>query len=338
MSPELFDPEIKDHRRTRYSDCYALGMVIYEVLSRRKPFNRDSDLVVVVKVGNGDRPKKPQGVAWFTDDVWEVLKLCWAPQPKERPSIEDVLRCLEEVSRSWTLPPLPSVAVPSTADLSTSTASDISGEHSMDVDESRIPSLSQPSDRLPPKGNAVENDTHPLTHQFPGIFYEALDHEDLGAEVNKHIGPSASSPSPRYESSQPQATPMVTLPPQTQDKCPIRDDWAMLPQIEFGRVKSTDATDPPYPGVPGYGDEALNYEGVESSTLCRLNVRLTSQAPQTYQFTPSSDCKIPLTQLAYDTAEDLRSPAEAGVFQTAGIHFLQREWPPGPEHGRCPAQ
>ena len=37
MSPELLDPErfgmpeLEDNRPTRQSDCYALGMVIYEV-------------------------------------------------------------------------------------------------------------------------------------------------------------------------------------------------------------------------------------------------------------------------------------------------------------------
>lgn len=29
--------------------------------------------------------------------LWEVLELCWAPQPKARPSAEHVLRCLERV-------------------------------------------------------------------------------------------------------------------------------------------------------------------------------------------------------------------------------------------------
>jgi len=34
MSPELLDPEkfgMKDYRPTKQSDCYALGMVVYEV-------------------------------------------------------------------------------------------------------------------------------------------------------------------------------------------------------------------------------------------------------------------------------------------------------------------
>ena len=64
MSPELFDPEkfgLKDSRRTKRSDCYALGMVIYEVLSRRVPFHQHADFAVVVRVGKGERPGRPQG-------------------------------------------------------------------------------------------------------------------------------------------------------------------------------------------------------------------------------------------------------------------------------------
>ena len=118
MGPELFDPKIKDHRRTKYSDCYALGMVIYEVLGLHVPFYEDSNFTVVVKMGNGDRPERPrevEGVAWFTDDVWELLNLCWTAQPGSRPSVEDVLRCLEKFSKSWK-PPSVSVTVPPALD------------------------------------------------------------------------------------------------------------------------------------------------------------------------------------------------------------------------------
>ena len=100
MSPELFNPEIRYHFRTKYSDCYALGMVIYEVLSERIPFHQYATLVIPGKVVKGDRPKRPQGVEgiWFTNDVWEALGRCWTPQPGNRPNIEDVLQCLEQVS------------------------------------------------------------------------------------------------------------------------------------------------------------------------------------------------------------------------------------------------
>ena len=96
MSPELFDPEIQDHRPTKYSDCYALGMVIWEVLSGHIPFYQIANWVISCKILRGDRPERPQGAegVWFTDEVWEVLGFCWATQPESRPSIEGVLQCL----------------------------------------------------------------------------------------------------------------------------------------------------------------------------------------------------------------------------------------------------
>ena len=118
MSPELFDPEIRDNSPTKHSDCYALGMVIYEVLSGHIPFYRRANLVVPGLIFAGERPERPEGPegVWFTDDVWAVLERCWAHQPDGRPGVEDVLWCLEEVAKVWTPPSLQAVASPSTTD------------------------------------------------------------------------------------------------------------------------------------------------------------------------------------------------------------------------------
>jgi len=98
MSPELIDPQrfgFKKSLPTKSSDCYALGMVIYETISGHLPFHEHTDLTVFVNVLKGERP--PRGVG-FADTLWEMLKLCWVPQPKARPSIKDVLRRLEGFS------------------------------------------------------------------------------------------------------------------------------------------------------------------------------------------------------------------------------------------------
>ena len=95
MSPELIDPQrfgFQTSRQTKSSDCYALGMVIYETISGHLPFRGDADPTVFVKVLSGTRP--PRGVL-FTDSLWKMLERCWEPQPDARPSIDDVLQCLE---------------------------------------------------------------------------------------------------------------------------------------------------------------------------------------------------------------------------------------------------
>ena len=114
MSPELLDPELfgfKNGRPTKESDCYAFGMVILEVLTGQAPFLPCTGFVVMRKVVDGERPGRPQGpeAVWFTDDLWETLGKCWSPQPKVRPSVEVVLKCLERGSAAWQ--PLPPVTV-----------------------------------------------------------------------------------------------------------------------------------------------------------------------------------------------------------------------------------
>lgn len=99
MSPELLNPtqsNAKDGRPTEKSDCYALGMVILEVLSGDVPFARYSDFVVMRKVAGGERPERPRGAkgTWFTDDVWEMLQACWSSRPEDRPNVEVILEHL----------------------------------------------------------------------------------------------------------------------------------------------------------------------------------------------------------------------------------------------------
>ena len=168
MGPELLSPQqfgFKDSRPTRHSDCYALGMVVYEVLTTRIPFHLDADLIVFMHVVEGKRPERPQGVgeAWFTDDVWEILERCWTQQPESRPSIKDVLQCLGKASRSW-IPPPPWVTAGAPAtDSPARNSSDSSIEGSTDENEVSSPS-SQPSLELPSKGDPNKiNTCSPLT-------------------------------------------------------------------------------------------------------------------------------------------------------------------------------
>ena len=108
MGPELIAPHrfgFKSSRPTKPSDCYALGMVVYETISGNLPFHEHTDLTVFVKVLEGERPRRGVG---FTKSLWEMLKLCWASQPNDRPSIEDVLQCLE-MAPDLSEPPPPEV-------------------------------------------------------------------------------------------------------------------------------------------------------------------------------------------------------------------------------------
>ena len=171
MSPELFDPErfdLKDGRQTKRSDCYALGMVIYEVLSGRTPLFQYEGYTVVAKIINGERPRRPRGAerGQFTDDIWGTLERCWRPTPRDRPSIRLVLQQLEMASGSWTPPEnmtgLPAMNPPVRN-------SNQSADESMEESEEYSPSQtasSQPPLRLPLKGDPNESHPFPPAHGF----------------------------------------------------------------------------------------------------------------------------------------------------------------------------
>ena len=105
MSPELIEPKefgFNTSRCTKESDCYALGIVTYEVISGNLPFcSQRKDINVALEVLKGNRPSRD---GEFADPLWDMLKLCWMPHPNDRPKVEDVLRCLEGVSRLQKLP------------------------------------------------------------------------------------------------------------------------------------------------------------------------------------------------------------------------------------------
>jgi len=110
MSPELFHPGafgLRDSHPKKESDCYALGMVIYEVLSGRTPFASYSLFATMSRVLDGERPKRPRGNAGelFTDDIWVILELCWKQQPGDRISAEAVLLHLQRIPSPLSPPP-----------------------------------------------------------------------------------------------------------------------------------------------------------------------------------------------------------------------------------------
>ena len=58
------------------------------------------------RVIEGERPGRPQGGegVWFTDGLWGTLEQCWLPQPKDRPTVETIHECLDQVPAWQPLP------------------------------------------------------------------------------------------------------------------------------------------------------------------------------------------------------------------------------------------
>ena len=191
MSPELFDPPkpgLKEGRRTKYSDCYALGMVMYEVLTGHAPFPDCGILAVVTKVSKGERPRRPRDAerTWFKDDIWNLLERCWKRNPEHRPNIADVLRCLKEFSKSWRPPSPQTLSGPSITDpLSWNPWWSSSGSAGEDEMSSYRAVPSQKSRDFLPQGNTSDK-THILTpFDILPVLQEVDDHRVLRSDPSE---------------------------------------------------------------------------------------------------------------------------------------------------------
>jgi serine/threonine protein kinase len=84
IAPEIF----KGSEFTKESDIYSLGMIMWELTTGCKPFdNVEHDHNLIYKILDGERPR-------ITEDTpncyANLMKSCWNPDPKERPSIREI--------------------------------------------------------------------------------------------------------------------------------------------------------------------------------------------------------------------------------------------------------
>ncbi|KAF9783954.1 kinase-like domain-containing protein [Thelephora terrestris] len=108
MSPELLNPKDfgSDGRPTRESDCYALGMLIYEFLTGLRPFPHVQAPPLILAILDGVRPEKPPHAEsfGFSDTLWGLLQSCWSERSSTRPTAGELLDHIVSISPSW-IPP-----------------------------------------------------------------------------------------------------------------------------------------------------------------------------------------------------------------------------------------
>ncbi|XP_051858042.1 mitogen-activated protein kinase kinase kinase 7-like [Drosophila albomicans] len=97
MAPEI----LEGMQYTKKCDIYSFGIMLWEVRSRRKPFyeiylHRN---IIYFDVIEGLRPN-----IYFvvdiqnSDEIKSLIRKCWDPDPRERPSMEKVVATMEKYS------------------------------------------------------------------------------------------------------------------------------------------------------------------------------------------------------------------------------------------------
>src|SRR4051812_12441612 len=90
LAPEVLSKKLY----TKESDIYSFGMIMWEHTTGKKPFHdRSHDQYLMMDILNGERPQ-------VTDDTpefyTELMKKCWDHSPENRPTVEEILNCLDE--------------------------------------------------------------------------------------------------------------------------------------------------------------------------------------------------------------------------------------------------
>ncbi|MCZ7677946.1 MAG: FlgO family outer membrane protein [Sandaracinaceae bacterium] len=97
-TPHYMAPEqVLGHPADARADVYALGLILYELLTGRLPFEAESPLAVAV-MRTHEAPPDPRTFASIPDPIAELVLACLARDPDARPSgaaaVRDALRAL----------------------------------------------------------------------------------------------------------------------------------------------------------------------------------------------------------------------------------------------------
>ena len=97
-TPEYMAPEQWQGQATAASDQYALGVVLYELLTGQKPYSAETPLAVALKVMSEPLPRPSELVPEIQETVEKVLYKALARDPQDRyESMEAFKSALEDV-------------------------------------------------------------------------------------------------------------------------------------------------------------------------------------------------------------------------------------------------
>jgi len=106
MAFEFFKLDYPQEKSTKESDIWALGMTIYELLTRKLPYHEfHRDAQVINAISKEKLPSAPPGISdrpALDLGLWEIChKQCWSFEPASRPTMEElyttILECDHDV-------------------------------------------------------------------------------------------------------------------------------------------------------------------------------------------------------------------------------------------------
>lgn len=100
-SPELLDV-VLNHETLSHNnedeikiDVYAFAITLYQVLSRKSPWDGLSKYEIYDCISEGQRPEFPKSEI-FDKELVELIQNCWDQSPEKRPNFEDIYRSLSK--------------------------------------------------------------------------------------------------------------------------------------------------------------------------------------------------------------------------------------------------
>jgi tRNA A-37 threonylcarbamoyl transferase component Bud32 len=94
-APEM----LRGERYSKKVDCYSLGVCLWELITRRIPYEGVQSVRIITSVINGMRPQIPKATP---AGLVKLITLCWHTKPTVRPSAAEVVAALERIADDMT--------------------------------------------------------------------------------------------------------------------------------------------------------------------------------------------------------------------------------------------
>src|SRR6185295_6742379 len=92
IEPQCFKNE--KYIRNQKSDIYAIGVLLWELTSGRRPFKGLERLAIILKIQRNEREQPIHGTP---EPYINLYRKCWDEDPKKRPTLNDILLTLSEI-------------------------------------------------------------------------------------------------------------------------------------------------------------------------------------------------------------------------------------------------